>query len=168
MTKKILLAALILLVLGGIAFFYPGESDETFTLQKEAELLVIFEEQRISVSFDDILALEQYEVQQEGEGLDPDYAGVTHRGVKLVDLFTSLDIPLDEINQVITRSLDGYTVAFFPDEVLDEEKVYLVYAINGEPLSPMEEGGSGPYRIAVSDDIFRQRWNKNIAELEIR
>jgi len=167
--KKLLLAVIILVLLLGLVFYFNnGNGEDPFTLQREAQLYVVFEDERIGVNFDEILALEKHEIQQEGENLDPEYVDDIHKGVKLIDLFRSLDIPLEEINQVISRSMDGYTVALFADEVLDKETVYLVYAINGEPLSPMEEGGSGPYRIALRDDLFRQRWNKNIKELEIR
>lgn len=168
MIKKTLLIAFIVVGLGVVVFFNIGNSEDNFTLQRESELHVVFGDERMSVDFEDILALEQHEVQQEGENLDPDYVGVIHKGIKLVDLFRSLDIPLEEINQVITRSMDGYTVALFADEVIAQEKAYLVYAINGEALSSKEEGGSGPYRIALADDLFRQRWNKNIKELVIQ
>ena len=69
---------------------------------------------------------------------------------------------------VIVRAIDGYTVALSIEEVLDEENVYLAYAIDGKPLRSKSQGGSGPYQLIVRKDQFSQRWCKFVVEIEIR
>ncbi len=48
---------------------------------------------------------------------------------------------IENIEQVIVRATDGYTIALSPKEVKDEDNVYLAYKLNGKLLKRKEEGG---------------------------
>jgi len=162
MDKKVfLLVAVIAVVVIAIYFLFPlGNGEKDFTLQEESPLYIKFGEERKSLEFNEILAHDEFEIETDG--------GDIFKGVKLKDLLSSLDIPFEEMESILTKSIDAYTVALSPEEVLSEDNVYLVYIQDGEALYPKEDGGSGPYRILIKEDPFRQRWNKNIEEIEIR
>ncbi len=152
---------IVLLVIGLIFVFLPGEGyNEGFELQRENPLSVEFGQESYRVHFENLLDFQQYEIDTE--------RGDIFKGIRLKVLLGTLNIPLEEIDRVITTSIDAYSVALSAEEVLAEDNVYLVYEINGKPLSPMEEGGSGPFRILIREDPFRQRWNKNVEVLEVR
>lgn len=90
-------------------------------------------------------------------------------GTPLKEVFLSIDPAfLDGGQQVISKSIDGYTVSFNIKEVLEEDKVMLVYAQDGKPLGSKEEGGTGPFRIIAPNDQFAQRAGKYVQELEVR
>ncbi len=86
----------------------------------------------------------------------------------LINILKKLEIDTENKKQLIVRGIDGYTVAFSIDEVVDEDNIYLAYKMEGKLLKSKEEGGSGPYQLIVRKDQFSQRWCKFVVEMEVR
>ncbi|OWZ83835.1 molybdopterin-dependent oxidoreductase [Natranaerobius trueperi] len=169
MNKKVLTAvAVLVLIVAVTAYLNAGESEERARSQEEATIFINHEgEQVAEVEFDNILDLEQQEFEETLRSSDSPDRDNMYTGVALKDLLADRDISLDEIEQVVTRAVDGYTVALSAEEVLEEDNVYIVYKVNDKPLPPKEEGGSGPYQIVIRNDDFGQRWNKFLMELDV-
>lgn len=91
-----------------------------------------------------------------------------YTGALLKNIFDACDIAIHEENQVVVKAVDGYTVALTGKEVLEEDHVYLSYAMDGEPLGKKEDGGKGPYQVILRKDPFSQRWCKFVVELEVQ
>ena len=89
-------------------------------------------------------------------------------GVPLKALIAAAELDLTAGQQVIVRSVDGYVVALNVEEVLQDENIYLVYAMDGEGLGTKEDGGSGPYQVIIRNDPFSQRWSKFVTDVELR
>ena len=92
----------------------------------------------------------------------------SYTGVELKALLENLEIDTAGKTQVITKAVDGYTVALSLAEVLEDDNVYIVYKRDGKDLGAREEGGSGPYQIVIRKDQFGQRWNKYLMEIELQ
>lgn len=170
MNKKIIIIVLFLIVgVGILSYLNLADSEDRLKNQKES---VIFLQQNgeslTEVSFENIQNLEQHEFEEVLRSSDSPDREVVYKGVLLQDLLIENDISLAELEQVISKAVDGYTVALSQDEVKDEDNVYLVYKQDGEPLTPLEEGGSGPYQLVIREDDFGQRWNQGVMELDIR
>lgn len=88
-----------------------------------------------------------------------------YTGVLLREFFEASGVDLQAFGEVVARAADQYQVALLAKEVLEDDDVYLVYKINGVPLSPREEGGSGPYRVVIRSDEFGQRWTSISSKL---
>jgi len=90
------------------------------------------------------------------------------RGVPLRTLLENAGADLSSASQVVVRADDGFVSAFPADEVTESDNVFLCYSKNGEPLGSREEGGSGPFRIIVTEDPFGNRCAKYVCEIEVR
>ncbi|ACB83931.1 molybdopterin-dependent oxidoreductase [Natranaerobius thermophilus] len=169
MTKKVLAATAVLIVIVVVfAYLNAAESEDRLQSQREAEIYLKSDGEDIAtVEFEDILELDEHEFEETLRSSDSPDRDNMYTGILMKDLIEEYDISLSDSEQVVTRAADGYTVALTPDEVLDEENVYIVYKVNGEPLSPKEEGGSGPYQVIIRQDEFGQRWNKFLMEIDV-
>ncbi|WP_353892856.1 molybdopterin-dependent oxidoreductase [Proteinivorax hydrogeniformans] len=169
MNKKILITLGILLgVIVVFAYLNLNDREERVLSQEEAKIFINFEDERVAtVNFDDMLELAQHEFEVTLRSSSSPNKDNTYKGILMKDLLSKYDINLDDINQVITRAADGYTVALTQSEILDKDNVYIVYKENGEYLAPREDGGSGPYQVVIKQDQFGQRWNKFLMELDV-
>jgi hypothetical protein len=168
--KKILISlTVILLIVVVFAFLNRGDKEDRLLSQRESKIFIrLADEETITVSFDDILKLDQHEFKTVLRSSSSDDKEHLYKGIKLKDLLESYNINVNEINQVITKAVDGYAVVLTSQEVKDDNNVYIAYEIDGVPLAPKDKGGSGPYQIIITKDPFAQRWNKFLMELEIR
>ncbi len=170
MNKKIIIIVLILIVgVGILAYLNSVDSEDRLKNQRESVIFLQQDgEELTEVNFENIQELEQYEFEAVLRSSDSPDREVTYEGILLQDLFNENGISLTALEQVVIRAVDGYTVALSQDEIRIEDNVYLVYKADGEPLTPLEEGGSGPYQLVIREDDFGQRWNKGIMEIDIR
>lgn len=169
MNKNWIASVIILFVIvATIGYVYLNDNEDQYFRQRQFEITVINGRTQNIITFEDILKLEQRKFNTKtGSSANADQTN-TYLGFKVKDLLDYLKIDFQYSNQLITRSVDGYVVAVSSENVLASETVYIIYETNGEPLSNREEGGDGPYRLVIKGDLFRQQWNKNISELEIR
>ncbi|MDY6827282.1 MAG: hypothetical protein SVV67_08965 [Bacillota bacterium] len=125
-------------------------------------------EEVAKVYLDEIRSLgeEEFPIVLRSSGKEPRDLILT--GVPLKRVLQQVDPTLlDGKEQVTVRAIDGYTVAYSMDEVLDESHLFVVYLEGGEPLGSKNEGGSGPLMIVPRKDEFGQRWCKFAVEVEV-
>ena len=125
-----------------------------------AEVLITGDNVEDKFTYDQIIKLgeEEFTAIFDSSNTDPEEHKYT--GIPLKNLIEEAEIRLEDKQQVNIRAIDGYTVALKPDEVLEDENVYLAYKQDGEPIKSKEEGGSGPYQVIIRKDAFSQRWCK--------
>jgi electron transport complex protein RnfG len=91
----------------------------------------------------------------------------THKfkGTLLANVIEFLDPELvNQYDMVQPVGVDDYLSNISMEEVLAENKVYLMYEDNGQPL-PKKNGEPGGMRIVVLDDFFGQRFTNYLIEV---
>lgn len=87
------------------------------------------------------------------------------RGTLLSNVIAALDPELlAEYQTVQPVGVDDYLSNISMEEVLAENKVYLMYEDNGEPLVK-KNGEPGAMRVVVLDDFFGQRFTNYVIEI---
>lgn len=167
--KAIGIVIFILIILMGVFAFINRElvKDKRETLEK-AEIIVKGDGMEGLIRFEDIVELGEVEFLATLDTSDTDPEDHSYTGIPLINIIDEVGIAIKDKKQLIVRGIDGYTVAFSIDELMDEDNIYLAYKMNGKYLDRKERGGSGPYQIVVKKDQFSQRWCKFVVELEIR
>lgn len=167
--KTIGIIILILVIILGVFALMNRElvKDKRGALEM-AEIIVKGDEMESMIKFEDIVELGEVEFLATLDTSDTDPEDYSYTGIPLINLIEEVGISIADKRQVIVRGIDGYTVVFSIDEVMDEDNIYLAYKINDRYLDSRERGGSGPYQIIVKKDQFSQRWCKFVVELEIR
>lgn len=169
MNKKVIAAVIVLVVVVAVfAYLNSRDVEDRLLSQREAKIFIVAGETRETVDFETILELEEHSFAATLRSSDGGVREHTYAGVRMKDLLAHYGFDVSGAEQVLTRAADGYTVALTPDEVMDDDNVYIVYMVDGEPMASREEGGSGPYQVVIRKDEFGQRWNKYLMEIEIR
>lgn len=89
------------------------------------------------------------------------------RGTLLSNVISALDPSLlEEYAVVMPVGVDDYLSNISMEEVLSENKVYLMYEDNDEPLAK-KNGKPGAMRVVVLDDIFGQRFTNYLIEIAL-
>lgn len=135
---------------------------------ENAGVIIKEEDLEIVLGYENIKALGEVDFSAILDTSDTDPEEHIYTGVPLKNIIEEADFSLNDKSQVVVKGIDGYTVALSIEEVLDEENVYLAYAVNGKALKPKSQGGSGPYQLIVRKDQFSQRWCKFVVEIEVR
>ncbi len=167
--KKIYIIVLILAVAVGItAWLNRGDLEEKKRSQEDAILLLADADEEIEIKFEDILELPQNEFDAVLRSSGKAPVDTSFKGVELHSIMSANGIDLTTVTQVVTISVDGYTVALSGDEVRALDNVYIVFERDGEDLGTREAGGSGPYQLVIRQDEFGQRWNKYLMRIEVQ
>ena len=170
MNRTLAIAILALVLVVGVSGYlnWAGSGDRLES-QSEATLFIVSGGERThTVDFTVIEDLERREFTATLRSSGEAPRDLTYTGVELRHLLEHLNLDLENVDQIVTRAADGYAVALGADEVSREDNVYIVYMIDGEPMAPKEEGGSGPYQLVIREDEFGQRWNKFLMEIELQ
>ena len=167
--KTIGIVIFILVIITGIfAFMNRNLVKDKSEALHNAEIIIKQGENETKIGFDDIKELGEVEFYATLDTSTTDPKDYKYTGVPLINILKKLEIDTENKKQLIVRGIDGYTVAFSIDEVVDEDNIYLVYKMEGKLLKSKEEGGSGPYQLIVRKDQFSQRWCKFVVEMEVR
>jgi hypothetical protein len=167
--KKIYIIVLILAVAVGVtAWLNRGDLEEKKRSQEDAVLLLAYGDDEIELTFADILDLPQNEFDAVLRSSGKAPVDTSYNGVELQSILAANGIDLATVAQVITVSVDGYTVALTGAEVRIADNVYIVFERDGNDLGTRESGGSGPYQLVIRQDEFGQRWNKYLMRLEVQ
>jgi len=168
--KTVIITILVLIIAVGVfAYLNAADSEDRLRSQREAEIYIEVGDERMQeVDFDTIMDLQQHEFTETLQSSDSPASDHDYRGILMKDLLEKYDLLTEDIEQIITRAADGYTVALGIGEVMADDNVYIVYEKDGKPLAPKEEGGSGPYMVVIREDEFGQRWNKFLMELQLQ
>lgn len=165
-----ILAAIIVLVIavGVLAYLNRGDLDRKKELETQAEFALTYESTEHRVTMQDILALGPVDFTTVVRTSTAGPRNVTFRGVELRRVLEKYGIPINEDSTIEVMALDGYVSVIYGDEVLEEENVYITIAMDGEPLKPKSEGGSGPYYLVIRGTEFAQRWVKFMEEITVQ
>ncbi|MCL2166545.1 MAG: FMN-binding protein [Clostridiales bacterium] len=142
--------------------FEPGEGDgpaETKRLTFRAYGLIVAE-----VSLEDIRTLPSVKRTMQIHSSQ----GVTRhefRGTRLSNIMEYADPKLlEDYSWILAVGVDDYMSGIGMEEVKAENKVYVMYEDNGEPLTKLD-GEPGSMRIVVLDDVFGQRFTNYLLEI---
>ena len=169
--KKIIGITVVVLVfvIGITAYIHKGTIAEKLQLQERAWIRVKQQgEKPVILEMDTIKALSEKEFEANLKASGKEAVKHNYTGVPVYNVLKAANITIKEENQLVVTGIDGYTVALKGREVLDEDNIYLVYKMDGEPLGTKESGGKGPYQIVIRKDPFSQRWCKFVVELEVQ
>lgn len=167
--KKVIIVLVILVVIVAVTAMLNREGlGEKVASQANALLYVKADGAETEVDFATIQELPEKEFAAVLKRSGKPPVDVTYTGVQLHDILEKLQVQTEDKTQVITKAVDGYTVALSMAEVLEDDNVYIVYQRDGEDLGTKEDGGSGPYQVVIRQDQFGQRWNKYLMEIELQ
>ena len=168
MNKVVLISLGVLIIIVGVfAYLNAQDAEDRHLNQREAKMFLVADEVRIETDFATILELEEHRFTATLRSSDGTSRDHTYTGVLMKDLLEHYGLPLEGAEQVVTTAADGYAIALAMEEVLQDDNVYIVYEIDGDPMAPREDGGSGPYQLVIREDPFGQRWNKHLMEIKI-
>jgi len=88
-------------------------------------------------------------------------------GVLLKDVLKNLNVDVEGCVNVAYKAVDGYTSAGTVEEVLQDDKVFVVYEKDGKPTGTRSEGGTGPLEIIIAGETFSLRNCKFLMEIDI-
>lgn len=161
--------AVLIIVTGVAALLNAGNVKEKKELQKDAVIIFnIGDEEIARADMEYIVGLGEEEFSAVKDTSDTGPDSVKYSGVPLIKIINSLDINIRDMDTVIVKAIDGYTVAIDKEDVLDETNVYVAFKYNGESLGSKTTGGTGPYQIIITKDEFSQRWCKFVSEIEFK
>ena len=154
--------------MGVFAFMNREIVKSTGAVHENAQIILKSDGQEVKLGFDQITQLGEKEFTAIFDSSDTKPQEHSYTGVPLMNIIKELNVDIENIEQIIVRGIDGYTVALNPKEVMEEDNVYLAYKLNGKLLKGKQKGGSGPYQIIIRKDEFSQRWCKFVVEIELK
>ncbi len=169
--KKIVMAVVVILVLvvGVTAYLNRGDLAAKQESQQDAFIIIKSGGSEVArVDMGQLKDLNQVDVEAnlKRSGKDPEKHQYT--GVLLKEVLEAAGADTAGKDTVIMTAVDGYTSAISMDEVLEDDNVYVVYKIDGQPLGTKEAGGSGPLQVILAKDPFSQRWCKFVMEIDLQ
>lgn len=159
---------ILIIIMGVFAFMNREIVKDVQEAQENREIIVKDDQGETKLIFDDIVQLDEEEFTATLDTSDTDPEEQSYTGIPLIKVIEKAGITIEDKNQIIVRGIDGYTVAFGTQELMDKDNLYLAYKHNGKFLKSKREGGSGPYQIIARKDQFSQRWCKFVVEIELR
>jgi Sulfite oxidase and related enzymes len=168
--KKVWIIIVVLAVVVGVtAYLNRGDTAFKRKSQDNAVFLIKSNGQEIaSIDMDYIKGLDKqiFDANIKKSGKDPVKHSFT--GVALKKVLEAAGVRTDGASKVIVKAVDGYTSVLTMEETMQDNNVYMVYAIDGKPLGKKEDGGAGPFEMVIKSDQFSQRWCKYVVEVEIQ
>jgi DMSO/TMAO reductase YedYZ molybdopterin-dependent catalytic subunit len=170
MKKAIMIAVVVLVLVVGITA-YLNRGDLAAKKESQQNAYVIIKSGGSEMARVDLEQLQQMnvvdvEANLKRSGKDPEKHVYT--GVLLKEVFEAAGIDTNGKDTVIMKAADGYTSAIGMEETLQDDNVYIVFKIDGQPLGTKEQGGSGPLQVILAKDPFSQRWCKFVMEIELQ
>ncbi len=167
--KKLLLVIAILVLL--ISFLgYINARNMSSKITDEGNIAFIAGEKNITLTFDEITSLDSKEFRATEDTSTSGPKPRKYRGILLKDVLNKAGIDDETIasyKKTVITGLDGYVIALGTDEVLQKRNVYLAFEKDGKPLGTMKRGGSGPFQMIATADMFAQRWCKYVIEVHL-
>lgn len=93
--------------------------------------------------------------------------GAQFGGVLLKDVLTKIGVDVSRYKNVAYKAIDMYTTPGTVDEILEDDKVYVVYERDGQQTKPKSEGGTGPLEIIIANEQFSLRNCKFLTEITL-
>ena len=162
-----IIVAVLIIIVGISAYLNSGYIKDKKEIHSNAEIVVKADNDETLLTFDEIKKLgeKEFKANLKSSGNPPEEH--SYIGVPLKNVIDKADINIEDKAQVVVRSVDGFTIAYNMDEILEDDNMYLAYMMDGKLFKSSEDGGSGPYQIIVRKDQFSQRWAKYVLEIEV-
>lgn len=158
--------SIMVLILGYINMKSMGPRAEN-----EGTITFIAGDSSTELNFEEITSLESKDFRATEDTSTTDPTSRTYKGVLLKSVLNMANIDDDIIasySKVVVSGLDGYVIALGTDEILSRRKnVFLAYEKDGKSLGTMKRGGSGPFQMIATADVFAQRWCKYVYEVRL-
>lgn len=160
--------AVLLIVVGIFACLNAGNIEEKKQLEESETIKIKFNNDKTSeIDMDFIKKAGEKEFSAVMDTSDSEQQEYYYTGVLIKDVLEVMGIRIEDYKIVAVKAVDGYTVSFKTEEVLDEDNIYIVYEENGKSLGTKSSGGKGPYQVVVRKDQFSNRWCKFVVEIEL-
>lgn len=172
MNKRLFIVISILVVLSLTVYFSLRASRESIEKRRDmlenAQISLVDGEEEKILNIDTVKSIgrDEFEAILDTSTTDPSLHKYT--GLELKDIFSHYKIDLEDKKAVILTGVDGYSVAYSIDEVLEDSNIYLAYMEDGKYLGERKDGGRGPYESIVVSDQFSNRRCKWLIQIEVR
>jgi DMSO/TMAO reductase YedYZ molybdopterin-dependent catalytic subunit len=162
-STKIALVAFIVLIIAVIPLYYytrPDASQPTGTLQIKGKV-----GNPANLTYTQLEAYPAITLQVTVNGHQGGNGVYSYTGVTLKELLTEAQISSNATSIYIQAS-DGYGTTLTMQEA-QKDNVFIAYKKDGATLSPLSEGGEGPYRLVIGYDEYSQRMVRGVAAIEV-
>ncbi|HQA48878.1 MAG TPA: molybdopterin-dependent oxidoreductase [Bacillota bacterium] len=170
MKKTVLIVVVILaLVVGVTAYMNRGDLAAKRESQQDAYVLIKSGgSEAVRIDLEKLKQMNVVDVEANLKRSGKPAEKHVYTGVLLKEVLEEAGVDTAGKDTVIMKAVDGYTSAIGMEETLQDDNVYLVFKMDGEPLGTKEEGGSGPLQVIIAKDPFSQRWCKFVMEIELQ
>ncbi len=118
-----------------------------------------------TVDMDLINSLNVVEITTEQSTSESDAEVNVSKGVLLSEVLTKIGVDIDKVNELEVSATDGFISMYNKEQLLDENKLYLIFEQDGEVLN---EGGDDVFYIIAGDEQFKQNWTKYVESIKIQ
>lgn len=165
----VIIIGILVIIVGAAAFLNAGDLVFKNQSQENAFFLIKTDGQedvKMDMNTMKGLAKVDFDANIKKSGLAP--VKHTFTGVPLKKVLEAAGIKTDGKSKVVFKAVDGYTSVLTLDEAMQEDNIFIAYAMDGKSLGKREEEGSGPFEMIIKNDQFSQRWCKFLTEVEIQ
>ncbi len=162
-STKIAIIGFIVLIIAVIPLYYytrPDASQPTGTLQIKGKV-----GNPANLTYTQLEAYPAITLQVNINGHQGGNGVYNYTGITLKELLNGAQVSSNATSVYIQAS-DGYGTTLTMQEA-QKNTVFIAYKKDGATLSPLSEGGEGPYRLVISDDEYSQRWVRGVAAIEV-
>ncbi len=89
-----------------------------------------------------------------------------YTGVTLKSLLEQANVS-SNASSVYIQAVDGYGTTISIQEAMDSNTL-LAYEKDGMLLENLKDGGEGPLRLIIGNDVYAQRWIRGVAIVEVQ
>lgn len=163
-STKIALVALVILVIAVIPLYYytrPDAAQPAGTLQIKGSVL-----NPANLTYTQIAAYPSISMQATINGHQGGNGNYTYTGVTLKEILTQAEASSNATSIYIQAS-DGYGTTLTMQEATKAD-VIITYQKEGKTMTPLNEGGEGPFRLIIGSDEYSQRSVRGVIAIEVR
>lgn len=92
----------------------------------------------------------------------------TYKGILLKDALAELEINADEIRKAEVTKCDGGKVEYTNEELLDADKLYVVFECDSQPITAEKDGKSTEvFSVVAADEIFDTNISDKIDSIKL-
>lgn len=162
-STKIALVALVILVVAVIPLYYftrPDATQPAGTMQIRGSV-----SNPANLTYTQLSSYPVISMQVTINGHQGGNGNYTYTGVALKELLTQAGAS-GNATSVYIQASDGYGTTLTMEEAT-QANVFIAYQKEGATMSPLNEGGEGPYRLIIANDEFSQRWTRGVVAIEV-
>lgn len=142
--------------------------EEQKNILENAQIILIDGEDKIIIDIDKIRSIKEEDFEAVLDTSTTDSKTHKYTGAELKSILSHYNIETDNKKSVILSGVDGYSVAYSIDEVLQDKNIYIAYMEDDIYLGERDNGGRGPYEAIVLSDQFSNRRCKWLIKIEVK